>query len=90
MELGRIEEAKPKRENLDVLLTANGPLATFALCFILLDEKDEAEQMRKSLKATAIYSRRGVPHCLGDYGPFNEYFFQVEYWESLVINHFIS
>jgi TolB-like protein len=91
MELNRVEEAKLKLENLSVPWAGNGPLATLALCHILLDENDKAEQIAKTLNEKGDTFAIGlIRAAFGDYTHSIEHFYQVEFWddwESLTIHH---
>lgn len=91
MELNRVSEAKSKLKNLSVPWAGNGPLATLALCHLLLGEKDEAGRIESILKEKGdVFALGLIRAATGEYDRSIQHFLQIEEWddwEALSIHH---
>lgn len=90
-DLKRHSEAKSALTDLPAPWAGNGPLTTLALCHIMLDEIDEAEEIRKELENKGdIFSTGLIYAALGDTDRALKLFQRIEYWddwETLSIHH---
>jgi len=90
-ELKRYSEAILALQNLSTPWAGNGPLATLALCHIMINEIDKANLILNNLKEKGDSFSAGLIYAaLGDIDRALEHFQQVEYWddwETLSIHH---
>ena len=91
MELNRVIEAKSTLKNLSVPWAGNGPLATLALCHLLLGEKDEAGRIESILKEKGdVFALGLICAATGEYDRSIQHFLQIEEWddwEALSVHH---
>ncbi len=89
--LERYSEAKEVLKNQKVPWAGNGPLATLALCHIMLGETTEAKKIKKKLKdKNDLFATGLIEASLGNKEKAFELFEQIDYWddwETLSIHH---